>query len=51
MCVLHRQAAPGPGGFSHSLPNTTGLNMSIAMHLACSKHLIKVVSKNAQLYC
>ena len=26
------------------------LNMSIAMHSACSKHWIKVVSKNAQFY-
>ena len=33
---------------THSLPNTP--NMSIAMHSACSKHRINVLSKNAQFY-
>ena len=33
---------------THSLPNR--LNMSIAMHSACSKHWIKVSRKNAQFY-
>ena len=40
--------APLPGAFSHALSNR--LNMSIAMHSACSKHLIKVLSKNVQFY-
>ena len=45
MCVVcftsSRASRPG---VSHNR-----LNMSIAMHSACSKHWIKVVSKNAQL--
>ena len=40
--------APLPGAFSHALSNR--LNMSIAMHSTCSKHWIKVLSKNAQFY-
>ena len=53
MCVLlffvfvYIVKAPLPGAFSHALSNR--LNMTIAMHLACSKHLIKVLSKNAQV--
>ena len=32
VCLLHSQGS-GPGGLSHSLPNTI-----IVMHSACSKH-------------
>ena len=43
---LYIVKAPLPGTFSHALSNR--LNMSIAMHSACPKHCIKVLSKNAQ---
>ena len=45
VCVFYMVKAPRSGGFSHLLPKHNRLNMSIAMHLACSKHWIKVVSK------
>ena len=50
MCVVffHIVEAPLPGAFSHAL--SIRLNMSIAMHSACSKHRIKVLSKNVQFY-
>ena len=50
MCVLlllffYIVKAPRPGAFSQALPNRL---ICIAMHSACSKHWIKVLSKNAQ---
>ena len=52
VCVVcfYTIKAPGPGGFRLSMPEHNRLNMSIAMHSACSKHRIKVVSINAQFY-
>ena len=54
MCVcgvfLHRQKAPVPVDSVDQCPKQQVKNMSIAMHSACSKHWIKVVSKNAQFY-
>ena len=52
VCVfffLHRQGSPSRWIQSFVVQHDR-LNMSIAMHSARSKHLIKVVSKNAQFY-